>query len=263
MGVSKWIDSDGNRRVCPFEGCGRVIYAKGLCNGHYKQQAKGVDLYPLGSKRGSRENLNPDGSRKTCSAPGCKSLAVSRGKCAMHHTRDSLPDMDSLPDPPEPSVPGLCGAPGCSNRHTSRGMCEFHYAQWRRGTPFSLREGGEACPSPGCSREKSKSSEMCKRCRQIAWRYSIPVSQLKRMFDPENYSCSNVGCTETTNLHIDHSHVCCPDGKFQRSHKKSCGDCVRGWLCKGCNNSLGFLQENPRRIQGLLVYLMAGGRLNK
>lgn len=44
-------------------------------------------------------------------------------------------------------------------------------------------------------------------------------------------------------LYIDHDHVCCPD------HRRTCGECVRGLLCSGCNGWLGELELwgwNPR-----------------
>jgi len=37
-------------------------------------------------------------------------------------------------------------------------------------------------------------------------------------------------------LYIDHDHVCCPD------HRRTCGQCVRGLLCSGCNGWLGLLE---------------------
>ncbi|MFC0504156.1 endonuclease domain-containing protein [Micromonospora costi] len=37
-------------------------------------------------------------------------------------------------------------------------------------------------------------------------------------------------------LYIDHDHVCCPD------HHRTCGQCIRGLLCSGCNGSLGELE---------------------
>jgi len=38
----------------------------------------------------------------------------------------------------------------------------------------------------------------------------------------------------------DHDHVCC-------SGKKSCGKCLRGLLCHGCNTKLGALENNDWR----------------
>jgi hypothetical protein len=35
--------------------------------------------------------------------------------------------------------------------------------------------------------------------------------------------------------HIDHDHTCCPG-------VRSCGECIRGVLCSGCNRKLGYLE---------------------
>lgn len=40
-------------------------------------------------------------------------------------------------------------------------------------------------------------------------------------------------------LVVDHDHTCCPDSSG------SCGRCIRGFLCPGCNAALGFLRDQP------------------
>ena len=39
---------------------------------------------------------------------------------------------------------------------------------------------------------------------------------------------------------VDHDHNCCPTDK---THRKTCGECVRGLLCEHCNTELGFLEH--------------------
>lgn len=68
-----------------------------------------------------------------------------------------------------------------------------------------------------------------------------------------NYVCGNPGCHEEEDLHTDHNHKCCPKGKF-KGRKESCGECVRGWLCRWCNQSLGMLREDLAKIRGLADY---------
>jgi hypothetical protein len=47
---------------------------------------------------------------------------------------------------------------------------------------------------------------------------------------------------------IDHDHSHCP-GNF------SCGECIRGILCKGCNTLLGFANDDVARLQASIDYL--------
>lgn len=79
-----------------------------------------------------------------------------------------------------------------------------------------------------------------------AWNYGLTVDVLKALLDA---GCN--ACGSTDRLHVDHDHVCCPDG----SSPRSCGQCVRGVLCHGCNTALGLLSESPDRIRLLLAYL--------
>jgi len=49
-------------------------------------------------------------------------------------------------------------------------------------------------------------------------------------------------------LVIDHDHSCCPGSK-------SCGQCVRGFLCTTCNTAIGMIYENPATALALANYL--------
>jgi len=50
-------------------------------------------------------------------------------------------------------------------------------------------------------------------------------------------------------LACDHDHSCCP-GPI------SCGKCVRGLLCRGCNRDvLGHLKDDPAAFQRAIDYL--------
>ncbi|MGC5022596.1 endonuclease domain-containing protein [Micromonospora sp. DT47] len=54
---------------------------------------------------------------------------------------------------------------------------------------------------------------------------------------------ANLRGAEAIPLYIDHDHLCCPD------HHNTCGRCIRGMLCSGCNGWLGELElwgKDPR-----------------
>lgn len=78
-----------------------------------------------------------------------------------------------------------------------------------------------------------------------AWNYGLTIERVKGLLAA---GCAVCGSDE--NLHIDHDHSCCPVGASPRS----CGRCVRGALCNGCNTALGLLKEDPVRIAALLAH---------
>lgn len=53
------------------------------------------------------------------------------------------------------------------------------------------------------------------------------------------------------NFAIDHDHRCCPG-------ERSCGQCVRGIVCRACNNAMPHTLDTPRS-QGITDYLAAHG----
>ena len=46
---------------------------------------------------------------------------------------------------------------------------------------------------------------------------------------------------EGRRFQVDHDHKCCPTDK--KSNRRTCGKCVRGLLCEGCNTELGSLER--------------------
>lgn len=56
-------------------------------------------------------------------------------------------------------------------------------------------------------------------------------------------------CREAPGQVVDHDHGCCA------SNTRTCGKCVRGWLCHPCNKGLGFFRDDPKRLQAAIDYL--------
>lgn len=52
---------------------------------------------------------------------------------------------------------------------------------------------------------------------------------------------------------VDHDHSCCPG-------VKTCGSCIRGVLCHGCNLMLGHAKDSSERLLAAARYLSAAGR---
>ena len=87
------------------------------------------------------------------------------------------------------------------------------------------------------------------RARARVWKYGVTPAQLGEMLDAQRGLCA--GCSEPIagdTLHVDHDHSCCPG-------QRTCGDCVRGLLCKRCNFALGWIKDDPAVLRALADYL--------
>jgi hypothetical protein len=79
-----------------------------------------------------------------------------------------------------------------------------------------------------------------------ASRYGLGPEKLQKMIDEHDNRCA--ACGGIANLFIDHDHSCCEG-------KTSCGECVRGMLCMGCNLALGNVGDSAARLLALISYL--------
>lgn len=63
--------------------------------------------------------------------------------------------------------------------------------------------------------------------------------------------CEICGRTDKP-LHVDHDHNCCPTrGRTSRT----CGKCVRGFLCGPCNRGIGLFFDVPTALERAALYL--------
>lgn len=83
--------------------------------------------------------------------------------------------------------------------------------------------------------------------------HGITVEQYQRMVKDRDGRCDICGQVPEQRLRVDHDHTCCP-GKY------SCGKCVRGLLCSGCNTALGGFRDNPDLLNAALRYLRVWAR---
>ena len=69
--------------------------------------------------------------------------------------------------------------------------------------------------------------------------YGITQEQFDWLLEAQHYSCAMGGepFNEGSVICIDHDHSCCPN------EKRSCGKCIRGLLCPGCNRALGIIES--------------------
>lgn len=86
------------------------------------------------------------------------------------------------------------------------------------------------------------------RWASILYKYGVTREQYEARWASQGGICANPRCDRPAS-HLDHDHQCCP------SNRKGCGECVRGFLCKGCNWALGHLGDDVDRLSGLIEYL--------
>lgn len=69
--------------------------------------------------------------------------------------------------------------------------------------------------------------------------YGITQEQFDRLLEIQGGSCGmcHMPFGQGQVIYIDHDHACCPD------KKKSCGQCIRGLLCRRCNTTLGHIER--------------------
>jgi hypothetical protein len=75
-------------------------------------------------------------------------------------------------------------------------------------------------------------------------KYNITADQYEAMLADQGGVCAACGgtCNTGQRLAVDHDHGCCED------RVRSCGECVRGLLCRTCNQGLGFLERNNSHL---------------
>lgn len=88
-----------------------------------------------------------------------------------------------------------------------------------------------------------------RRATLIRFKYGIEPEQYDSMLEAQGGRCAVCNEISSELLHVDHDHSCCPD-----SHK-TCGNCVRGLLCRRCNLALGYLDDNINKLQSAINYL--------
>lgn len=86
-------------------------------------------------------------------------------------------------------------------------------------------------------------------------RYSLTLEEYQDKIESQSSCCALCGRSIeslTRGLHVDHDHKCCPPNT-------SCGKCIRGLLCHGCNTGLGAFQDDINLLRKAIEYLQKWG----
>jgi hypothetical protein len=129
--IERMFPSQRTRSPCLFPGCGRPMYAKGLCQSHYCQQLRTGSLWPLGSRRQLRV---------ACHFEGCDKPATTRRLCPGHY-KQLQKGQPLRPLRPFYGKKGVCRYEGCGRPRFNGGWCVGHAAQYYSGRPSRLFSG--------------------------------------------------------------------------------------------------------------------------
>lgn len=82
-------------------------------------------------------------------------------------------------------------------------------------------------------------------------KYGITLDQYNSLLSAQNGRCAICGTDDpgaNKVFEVDHDHSCC-------DKRGSCGACVRGLLCTGCNTGIARFKDNPDIMDSAIKYL--------
>lgn len=93
------------------------------------------------------------------------------------------------------------------------------------------------------------------RDRQLKSMHKKSLDWYEETLESQGGGCAICGRepTEGQSFHVDHDHSCCPTTS---GDTRTCGECVRGILCPGCNTGIGKLKDDPVVLQNAIDYLL-------
>ena len=90
------------------------------------------------------------------------------------------------------------------------------------------------------------------RHRHIRDKYRLTVDEFNAMLEAQDHRCAlcrSVLAPENSKRFVDHDHACCPSAR-------TCGKCIRGILCRRCNQGLGLFRDDPDQLRAAIEYVV-------
>jgi hypothetical protein len=135
----------------------------------------------------------------------------------------------------------------CIECQVFKPITEFYVYPRRTGTPNVFPRCKPCHNAYGQRWRKGRGHELT-----LKKRYGLSVEQYDDLLVRQGGVCAicHRPPTERSPLQVDHDHACCP----QNAGWPTCGQCVRGLLCRSCNTALNLL-DDPVKRQRAVVYL--------
>lgn len=173
---------------------------------------------------------------KRCSVVGCeKEYNKNRGRmCPMHEARTHKWG--------DPNSTGSHRPRGDSTLRDALGRKEcFRCKQWLLEAEYHFNK----------STGDTLATE-CKICA-VAGQQRMTRNDIDILLKNQNNACAICSEPFEGKFAIDHDHSCCPGKNLRKG--KTCGKCVRGLLCRGCNHGLGNFRDRPDILLEAVAYL--------
>jgi hypothetical protein len=167
-----------------------------------------------------------------------------------------------------------CKVGSCSRPHKGRGYCNAHLKRHHAGRPldrpiaaYSPRGSSLARDAAGNKRcgacEKwlpearfAKQTTCidgyqawCMKCSNLHRQYRLKAADIDAMLSAQVGGCAICRKPLGEKYNVDHDHACC------NTSAKSCGACVRGLLCRPCNQGLGHFMDSVDTLKSAINYL--------
>lgn len=162
--------------------------------------------------------------------------------------------MDPCELPKRSTCCRVCGTRRCKTDHP-KWPC-LGCDQWLNKKRFHLVQRPGKTPRRGarCRRclaeqRKDRNREVGDQWARMLWqRYKLTPEQYNEMLEAQGGVCAICGCEPTVRLSVDHDHRCC-------AGVGSCGQCIRGLVCRPCNTAIALLQDEVEIVEAASEYL--------
>lgn len=122
-----------------------------------------------------------------------------------------------------------------------REMDRAYSARYRAGNPERRRISATAWQR----RNKEAASEAARR-----YKYGLSSAEIAALIETQGGACALCRLPLGDAFHVDHDHACCPGSK-------TCGECIRGVLCRRCNIGLGQFNDDPDLLAAAAAYSLS------
>ena len=163
----------------------------------------------------------------------------------------------------------VCSIEGCGKPLRAKGMCGTHYERTRCGRTLNPKPRSTGCSVEDCDREH-QAKGMCKYHHLQEWQRQNPERNIinRRRWNsrhPYRFAARRLGVSESVIEYLRATHLVCEvcgspsirqNQQLHIDHDHATG-AIRGVLCGGCNQALGFAKDNPATLRSLAEYLEA------